>query len=57
MLAIAAAVVFAIGFILVLVGVAPPARLNLLYLGLTLLALHIVLDLPSPWRRGGRRRL
>lgn len=54
MLALAAAAVFAIGFLLRLADVTEPTRLSLLYLGLTLLALHFVLDLPSPLP--GRRR-
>lgn len=55
MLALVAAIVFGIGFLLVLFGVALPVRFNLLYLGLTLLALHFVFDLPSPLLRGRRR--
>ena len=54
MLALAAAVVFGFGFLCVLFAVPFPARINLLYLGLTLLALHFVLNLPL---RGRRRRL
>lgn len=53
MLALAAAVVFGIGFLLILADVAITGRLNLLYLGLTLLALHLAIGTSFPV---GRRR-
>ncbi len=58
MLALLAALAFGIGFVLILIGVAPPARFSLIYLGLTLFALHFVFDLASPLRGrvGGSRR-
>jgi hypothetical protein len=55
MFALGAAVVFAIGFLLVLFGQAPPARLNLLYLGLTLLALEFALPVAAGFRTRRRR--
>lgn len=55
MFALGAAIVFAIGFLLALIGQAPPARINLIYLGLTLLALHLAVPIASPFGRGRRR--
>lgn len=56
MLALAAAVVFGIGFLLVLAGVSITPRINLVYLGLTLLALHLAIGTRFPFPGGRGRR-
>lgn len=56
MLALAAAIAFGLGFLLVLADVAISARFNLLYLGLTLLALHLAIGTMLPFPSGRRRR-
>jgi len=48
MLALAAALAFGVGFLLVLADVTISARFNLLYLGLTLLALHLAIGSALP---------
>ncbi len=56
MLALAAAVVFGLGFLLVLADIAISTRISLLYLGLTLLALHLALGTRFPFPGDRRRR-
>lgn len=53
MFALAAAIVFALGFLATLLGVTVPARISLVFLGLTLLALHFAIGTRFPL---GRRR-
>ncbi len=51
MLALIAAIVFGIGFLLQLVGVNVPAEINLTLLGLMLFALNFATPLPGRQRR------
>jgi hypothetical protein len=55
MFALGAAIVFGIGFLLRLFGQAEPAKLSLLYLGLTLLALQFAVPVAAGFRSGRRR--
>ncbi|MGB9376372.1 MAG: hypothetical protein WCB04_02555 [Mycobacteriales bacterium] len=56
MLALAAAIVFGLAFLLNLIGVAITAKISLIYLGLTLLALHLAIGSSYPVSMGRRGR-